>query len=83
MSSCSDLDRLNKGEILEPAMVYKAKQIEDIWFLDCSGSGDDYKEQIYPMTVFKGSRQVWDEGLDKVYRTIITGAYGCYNFWIR
>lgn len=64
---------------LEPAMVYKAKQIEDIWFLDWVGSGDNYREQIYPMTVFKGSREKWDEGLCAVYKMIVGGRYGCYD----
>lgn len=67
---------------LEPAMIYKAKQIRDIWFVDCFGTDDNYKESIYPMTVFKGSHEVWDSGLDTVYKTIVSGRYGCYNgYW--
>lgn len=64
---------------LEPAMIYKAKQIEDIWFLDWIGSGVNYKEWVYPMTVFKGSHEIWNEGLDRVYRMIVSGRYGCYD----
>ena len=64
---------------LEPAMVYKAKRIEDIWFLDWIVRDGNYREQIYPMTVFKGSREVWNGGLDKVYRMIVSGRYGCYD----
>ena len=64
---------------LEPAMVYKAKQLEDIWFFDCRGTDDDYKEFIYPMYVFKGSAEVWASGLDEVYKTVVSGKYGCYD----
>lgn len=64
---------------LEPAMIYRAKQIEDIWFLDWIGSGDNYREWIYPMTVFKGSHDKWNEGLDAVYKMIVSGRYGCFD----
>lgn len=64
---------------LEPAMVYKAKSINDIWFLDWIGSGDNYREFIYPLTIFKGSHDIWNEGLDKVYRMIVGGRFGCYD----
>ena len=64
---------------LEPAMIYKAKSIKDIWFIDWVGNKEDYKEQIYPMTIFKGSHEVWDKGMDEVYKTIVNGRYGCYD----
>lgn len=63
---------------VEPAMIYRADQIEDIWFIDWQGSDDNYKEFIYPMSIFEGSQEVWDEGLDKVYKMIVDGRYGCY-----
>lgn len=64
---------------LEPAMIYKAKHIRDIWFADWIGKDDDYKESIYPITIFKGSNEVWDSGLDEVYKMVIGGRYGCYD----
>ena len=64
---------------LEPAMIYRAKHIRDIWFADWVGKDDDYKESVYPMTIFKGSNEVWDSGLDEVYQTIVNGRYGCYD----
>lgn len=68
---------------LEPAMIYRAKQIKDIWFADWVGKDNNYKESVYPMTIFKGSREVWDSGLDEVYKTILSGRYGCYDgSWI-
>lgn len=68
---------------LEPAMIYRAKQIEDIWFATSTGDCETYKEAVYPMTIFKGSKEVWAEGLDKVYKFIVSGKYGCYDgSWI-
>lgn len=69
---------------LEPSIVYKAKDIRDIWFAEWFGSKDDkgfspYKESVYPMLIFKGSRDVWNEGLDAVYRMIVNGRYGTYD----
>jgi hypothetical protein len=63
---------------LEPAIVYKAKDIKDIWFFDWIGNLP-YKESIYPITIFKSSQEKWDEGLDEVYKDIVNGRYGCYD----
>lgn len=69
---------------IEPAMIYKAENIKDIWFFDWSGKDEDYKESIYPMVVFKGSHEVWESGLDNVYRYIVNGRYGTYDGnWVR
>ena len=54
---------------IEPSIIYKAKSIDDIWFIDYIGKNLTYKESIYPMTIFKGSKDVWDSGLDEVYKT--------------
>lgn len=66
---------------LEPAIIYKAKDINDVWFFDWSGGSATtvYKEFIYPMTIFKGSHATWNEGLDEVYKTICNGRYGTYD----
>ena len=64
---------------LEPAMIYRATQIEDVWFATSAGKDEDYKEAVYPMTVFIGSRAIWDSGLDTVYKYIVSGRYGCYD----
>lgn len=63
---------------LEPAMVYKAKSIRDIWFFDRNWPSR-HADQIYPMTVFKGAEEVWERGLDAVYNTIVIGRYGGYT----
>lgn len=64
---------------LEPAMVYRAKCIEDIWFLDYGWPNNQKSEQIYPLTAFNGARKLWESGLDAVYTQIAIGRYGGYN----
>lgn len=65
---------------IEPALVYKAKSVEDIWFADTIKT-EDGKEKIiiYSMTAFKGHRDVWSEGLDSVYFYVAGGRYGAYD----
>ena len=64
---------------LEPALVYRAKRLEDIWFLDCLTKDGIYKEFIYPLYAFKGCNEEWCKGLDRIYRNICQGIYGCYD----
>ena len=66
---------------LEPSIVYKAKEISDMWFFDWSGgsAGTVYQELIYPMNIFKGSQEIWNNGLDEVYKIICNGRYGTYD----
>lgn len=68
---------------LEPSIIYKAKDVHDIWFFDWIGSNEfgnhSYEEFIYPMCVFEGYKDVWDAGLDEVYKTICNGRYGVYD----
>ena len=64
---------------LEPALVYRAKQLEDVWLIDWVIKDEEYKEWIYPLYIFKGSHEIWNNGLDSVYRTICNGTVGCYD----
>lgn len=69
---------------LEPAIIYKANNIEDVWFFSYVGSKEietlpEYQEFIYPMSIFKGSRKVWNDGKDDVYKIICNGRYGAYD----
>ena len=61
---------------LEPAIIFKANKPEDIWFFDVNGYG---QEVIYPMLIFKGSRQIWEIGKYEVYKMTCNGQFGCYN----
>ena len=64
---------------IEPSIIYKANSIDDIWFIDYIGKDLTYKASIYPMTIFKGSKDVWDSGLDEVYKMVAGGRYRCYD----
>lgn len=69
---------------LEPAIIYKANNIDDVWLFDYIGSKEvdtlpEYQEFIYPMVIFKGSKKVWNDGKDEVYKTICNGRYGTYD----
>lgn len=69
---------------LEPAIIYKADDIEDIWLFCYSGTDEietlpPYQEYIYPVCIFKGSRKVWKDGKDEIYKMICNGRYGTYD----
>lgn len=69
---------------LEPAIIYKANSINDIWFFDYRGCDEieslpKYEEFIYPMIIFKGSHKVWEDGKDAVYKVICNGRYGTFD----
>ena len=60
---------------LEPAMIYKATKIEDIWFCDWLGEDDTYRESVYPIVIFNGSDEVYTTQLSKgIYYVKIYGA---------
>lgn len=61
---------------VEPAIIYKARNPEDIWFFNCN---IENKEGIYPMLIFKGSREIWNAGKDTVYKALYNGQFGCYD----
>ena len=69
---------------LEPSIIYKADSPEDVWLFDWQGTNEietlpDYKEFIYPILIFKGSKEKWKDGKDAVYKMICGGRYGCYD----
>ena len=64
---------------LEPAIIYKANSISDVWFVDSYGTGESYTEIIYPIYVFKSSHVLWEEGMDEVYGAICAGKFGGYD----
>lgn len=55
---------------LESAIVYKATDIEDIWFFDCINRNGIYEEFIYSITEFKSIYEIWDKGLDTIYKMV-------------
>ena len=70
---------------LEPSIIYKANKLEEIWLFDCQGTDEietlpPYKEFIYPLFIFKGSKKTWEEdSKDAIYKNICNGRYGCFD----
>ena len=56
---------------IEAPFILTATSIEDIWFAE---KVDD-KISIFPFRCFKGHKETWDKGIEKVYRDVINGRY--------
>ena len=70
--------RINKQQItlaLEPAIIYKAKNIKDVWFCEQTEEG----KTIYALTEFKGCNEFWDKGLDEMYKMVAGNRFGGYD----
>lgn len=79
-----DINRQRITLALEPAVIYKADNIEDIWLFCYRGTDEiktlpQYQEYIYPVCIFKGSHKVWEDGKDEMYKMICNGRYGTYD----
>lgn len=62
---------------VEAPFILTATSIDDIWFAQRT---KEDKISIYPFRVFIGHKEVWDEGVEKVYKSFIHGRYGCYEY---
>jgi hypothetical protein len=62
---------------VEAPFILTAKSIEDIWF---AARTNEDKISIYPFKIFKGHKEVWSQGVEKVYRNVINGRYGYYVY---
>lgn len=62
---------------VEAPFILTATSIEDIWFASRS---NDNKISIYPFRIFIGHKEIWDEGVEKVYKSFIHGRYSCYEY---
>lgn len=62
---------------MEAPYIFTAKQPEDIWFAQ---RNNDNKIFLYPMKVFKGYKEKWNEGIQAVYHYIVQGRYGDYKY---
>lgn len=61
---------------VEDPFIIAAKNKWDIWFADIN---KDEKIEIYPFAAFKGHQEVWDKGIDRVYRDVLVGRYGDFG----
>lgn len=59
---------------VEAPFILTATSAEDIWFAQRNNEG---KIAIYPFRVFKGYKETWNEGIEKVYKNTINGRYCC------
>ena len=55
--------------------ILQAQSLNDIWFVDYN---KDNKLLVYPLTIFKGYKDDWDEGVMDLYKNVCNGRYGCY-----
>ena len=62
---------------IEAPFILTAISPEDIWFAERTSYD---KVTIFPFKIFKGYKEVWDEGIEKVYKNIINGRYMNYTF---
>ena len=62
---------------MEAPYILTAKSPDDIWIAQRSC---DNRIAIYPIRVFKGYKEKWDEGVDAVYQFIVNGRYGDYRY---
>ena len=62
---------------VEAPFILTAISIEDIWF---AARSIENKISIYPLRVFKGHKETWDAGIEKVYKDFISGRYGYYKY---
>lgn len=63
---------------IEASSILSAKNVEDIWF---AIRNNNNKISIYPLRVFKGHKDDWDQGIEHIYLNVVNGRYSpyCYN----
>lgn len=48
----------------------------DLWFCDTNSTEEI---QVWALTNFKRYKEIWNKGIDNVYRYFIDGRFGCYE----
>lgn len=61
---------------VEAPFILTATDRRDIWFADEDEDGNIY---CYAFTDFKGHKESWKQGVERVYVEIISGIYGRYK----
>lgn len=62
---------------MEAPYILTAQSASDIWFAQRT---KDAKISLYPMRIFQGYEEKWNEGVEAVYKYIIAGRYGDYTY---
>ena len=62
---------------IEAPYILTATSPKDIWFAQRT---KENKIRIYPLRVFKGYKERWEQGVYKIYIDTIAGRYGNYKY---
>lgn len=62
---------------VEAPYILTATSPKDIWFAQRT---KENKIRIYPLRVFKGYKERWEQGVYKIYIDTIAGRYGNYSY---
>lgn len=62
---------------VEAPYILTATSPKDIWFAQRT---KENKIRIYPLRVFKGYKERWEQGVYKIYIDTIAGRYGNYKY---
>lgn len=62
---------------IEAPYILTATSPADIWFAQRT---KENKIRIYPLRVFKGYKEIWEQGVYRVYIDTIVGRYGNYIY---
>ena len=60
----------------EAPFILQCNNPYDLWFCDAN---KDNEIQLWSFIEFKGYKETWSKGIDKVYKEVINGRYGCYE----
>jgi len=62
---------------IEAPFILTATDVHDIWY---AGRTNANKVIVYPLRVFKGHMDDWNQGVEKIYINTIHGRYGVYSY---
>ena len=62
---------------IEAPYILTANSPQDIWFAQRT---KENKIRIYPLRIFKGYKERWEQGVYKIYIDTISGRYGNYSY---
>jgi hypothetical protein len=62
---------------IEASSILVAKSVEDIWFAIRDSMN---KVNVYPLCVFKGHKDDWEQGIDCIYKNVVNGRYSPYYY---
>ena len=60
----------------EAPFILKCNNPYDLWFCDMNNKNEI---QLWSFVEFKEYKQIWDKGIEEVYKEVINGRFGCYE----